>query len=202
MKQRLHTNDPETKRVIEEGIKGQREHFDNLGLHIGYVYGDQEIPADASVFKPVAVPGARLPHAWISIAENYPTKFSLPPIDNSFVKELSQQEVYFKRFSTLDLVPFDTFIVITDRECGVPWSGFLEKSRRELPQSLKINVVTRGVHFDVDEGDENSRQWLKLTGLAEGKAILIRPDQHILAVFSKESRSEDLVSTLQDHLDF
>lgn len=201
LKQRLHTNDPETKEVIEEGIKGQREHFDNLGLHIGYVYGDQEIPADASVFKPVAVPGARLPHAWISITENYSTRLLLPPIDNSFVKELSQEEVCAKRFSTLDLVPFDTFIVITDRERGLPWSDYLEVVHRELSQSLKIKVITRGVHFDVDEGNENSRRWLNLTGLAEGKAILVRPDQHILAVFSRESRAEDLVDILREHLD-
>jgi hypothetical protein len=202
LKQRLHTNDPKTKMVIEEGIKGQREHFDNLGLHIGYVYGDREVPADASIFKPVAVPGARLPHAWISLREEtYSTCLSLPPIDNSFVKELSQEEARAKRFSTLDLIPFDTFIVITDRERGLGWSGSLEEVRRELPQSLKIDVIMRGVHFDVDESDENSRQWLNLTGLAEGKAILVRPDQHIIAVFSKASRAEDLVGILREHLD-
>lgn len=34
----------ETMAKINEGIEGQREHFDNLGLHIGYIYGDKKGP--------------------------------------------------------------------------------------------------------------------------------------------------------------
>ncbi|EAU30963.1 predicted protein [Aspergillus terreus NIH2624] len=34
---------------INRAIEDQREHFDNLGLHIGYVYGDKRIPDNASV---------------------------------------------------------------------------------------------------------------------------------------------------------
>ncbi|KAL4867963.1 hypothetical protein BDV12DRAFT_197680 [Aspergillus spectabilis] len=66
-RQNLHRNigDPETTIKINEGIEEQREHFDNLALHIGYIYGSTQIPNNASVFHPVCAPGARLPHAWI-----------------------------------------------------------------------------------------------------------------------------------------
>lgn len=51
---------------IKDGIQDQREHFGNLGLHIGYVYGDQTISQNASTYKPSRAPGARLPHTWIN----------------------------------------------------------------------------------------------------------------------------------------
>ncbi|KAL4906997.1 hypothetical protein BDW74DRAFT_176594 [Aspergillus multicolor] len=46
----LHRNiqDPGAMVEINKGIEGQREHFDILGLHIGYVYGDTQIPRNAS----------------------------------------------------------------------------------------------------------------------------------------------------------
>ncbi|KAJ5095219.1 hypothetical protein N7532_007510 [Penicillium argentinense] len=87
--------DSKAMKEINKGIEGQREHFDNLGLHIGYIYGDTRIPKNVSHFEPSCVPGARLPHAWI---ESLSEKLLLPPIDNllqaSFrMKLLSQPEL-------------------------------------------------------------------------------------------------------------
>ncbi|MEV0028408.1 FAD-dependent monooxygenase [Nocardia sp. NPDC050793] len=67
---RLESSDPavaaaERKRLAES-IPAQRPHFDYLELEIGYVYGvgcPSEAQADPLT---VAVPGGRLPHAWIN----------------------------------------------------------------------------------------------------------------------------------------
>ncbi|OOQ82634.1 3-(3-hydroxy-phenyl)propionate hydroxylase [Penicillium brasilianum] len=75
-------HDEKARIDINRGIEDQREHFDNLGLHIGYVYGDKRIPDNASVYEPICVPGARLPHAWIKLIDL--EKVQLPAIDSSY----------------------------------------------------------------------------------------------------------------------
>ncbi|TVY87798.1 2,4-dichlorophenol 6-monooxygenase, partial [Lachnellula willkommii] len=59
-------DDPAQKILIDEGVEGQQEHFDNLELHIGYVYGSKIYPSNASKYTPQYTPGARLPHVWIT----------------------------------------------------------------------------------------------------------------------------------------
>ncbi|KAL3300028.1 FAD binding domain-containing protein [Colletotrichum asianum] len=54
---------PRMRGKIAEEVEAQREHFDNLELHIGYVYGDNRTPPNASKVSPKFVPSARLPHA-------------------------------------------------------------------------------------------------------------------------------------------
>jgi len=51
-------SNPDTKEDVLRGIEEQREHFGNLGLHIGYIYGDMLIPSNAPIYKPAFVPGA------------------------------------------------------------------------------------------------------------------------------------------------
>lgn len=72
--ERLHASlaDPSKAEEIVAAVEMQREHFDLLGLQLGYVYGDgalvaEEPPAEPgspSTYEPTARPGARLPHAW------------------------------------------------------------------------------------------------------------------------------------------
>ncbi|EMR63979.1 putative -dichlorophenol 6-monooxygenase protein [Eutypa lata UCREL1] len=93
---------PEKQEMIAAEIEGQREHFDNLGIHIGYVYGDKTMPRNASDFTPKFGTGARLPHAWITF-EDGKTPRGIGPVDVSYVKELSEKEILARRYSTLDL---------------------------------------------------------------------------------------------------
>lgn len=174
--------DPETMTKIEEGIEGQREHFDNLGLHIGYVYGDKEVPKNASIYEPSCITGARLPHAWIKPLSPGLTK--LPEIDSSYLAELSPEEVQAKQFSTLDLCPFDTFTLIVDEASASHWEKLVQYLRHSerLSFSPKIQVVVEGRDFIVQPGI-NGEKWVELMGLRKGQATLIRPDQHILACF-------------------
>lgn len=110
------------RRVVEEGIAGQREHFDNLGLRIGYVYCDPSIPTNALIYRLAFVPGARLLHAWISLlpsASSSPPLSSsylsnLPRIDCSYVTEFTPQDLAARQFPTLDLCAFDAVAVIAD----------------------------------------------------------------------------------------
>lgn len=188
---------------INKGIEGQREHFDNLNLHIGYVYGDTEIPSHASVFNPVCVPGARLPHAWIRPIKSLKSRIPLPPVDSSYVSELSAEQVKKKEYSTLDLCSFDAFTVVVDAAWAEKWKTCVAEAGNLLPRSvrdtLKINTAVLGVDFDF-EGDQPD-EWLNLMRLKEGQATLVRPDQHILATFESSSiRSEDLVKALRIHL--
>ncbi|KAF4873450.1 4-methyl-5-nitrocatechol 5-monooxygenase [Colletotrichum siamense] len=109
-RENLHrsVHDPRMRGKIAEEVEAQREHFDNLELHIGYVYGDNRTPPNASKFSPKFVPGARLPHAWI-IPTASSAALDMPSIDLSYVKELSPIDVEHRRYSTLDLIKVDTF---------------------------------------------------------------------------------------------
>ncbi|BCS23026.1 uncharacterized protein APUU_31251A [Aspergillus puulaauensis] len=203
-RQNLYRNiqDPAAMVEINKGIEGQREHFDNLNLHIGYVYGDTEIPGHASVFNPVCVPGARLPHAWIRPIGSLKSRMPLPPVDSSYVSELSKEQVRQKEYSTLDLCPFDAFMVLVDSAWAEKWKTSIAEARELLPVSvrdtLKIDTAVLGVDFEL-EGD-HPEHWLKLMHLKEGQATLVRPDQHILATFQTDSASVDLVECLRRHL--
>ncbi|KAL4942397.1 hypothetical protein BDV06DRAFT_164335 [Aspergillus oleicola] len=198
----LHRNieDPDAMAGINEGIEGQREHFDNLGLHIGYVYGDTKVPGHASVFRPVCVRGSRMPHAWIRFLKGV----DLPPIDSSYVKEFSDVEVKGKQYSTLDLIPIDAFTVLVDSTSTEKWKYILDDTQNSLPElvkaGLKINLAVLGVDFEVQPG-KAGEEWVGLMRLKSGQATLVRPDQHILTVFESENAgSKNLVAALKEHL--
>ncbi|MBV1933590.1 MAG: FAD-dependent monooxygenase [Parvibaculaceae bacterium] len=47
---------------LQEVIEKQREHFDMLGLELGYIYGDADHDTDVAMYAPSLKAGARLPH--------------------------------------------------------------------------------------------------------------------------------------------
>lgn len=192
--------EPETMK-IDDGIEGQREHFDNLGLHIGYIYRDREIPKNASVYEPSCTPGARLPHAWIKPLS--PGIINLPAINSSYVAELSSEEVQAKQFSTLDLCPFDTFTLIADESSAPHWEKHVQHLQlsRLLSSSLKIQVVVEGRDFVIQPG-VNGEKWIELMGLRKGQATLIRPDQHIMACFDLEEGVSHIFQALSEYFDW
>jgi hypothetical protein len=200
-RQNLYRNIQDADAMVEinKGIEGQREHFDNLGLHIGYIYGDTEIPKNVSYFQPTCVPGARLPHAWIKAS---PDKLQLPAIDNSYVHELSEGEVRDKQFSTLDLCGLDTFTLIVDESNAAHFKWIIEETTKELPQEvadvLPMRLIVHGAHFTLQAGPE-AQKWADLMDLRR-QAILVCPDQHILACLSCNGGPEQLLKSLQRHL--
>jgi hypothetical protein len=198
--------DPVTRTKIMKGIEAQREHFDNLGLHIGYVYGDTEIPASASLYKPSYRAGARLPHAWlIGIHVHY--EFShlpheLPRINNGYISEQSRLGVLEKgrkTFSTLDICAFDAFTFIFSDDFSEHWSQVLEILKAQVPLRLKINAALLGKDFYLIDG-KRSEEWVMGFQFDRGGAVLVRPDQHILDCYGIDAGVEEVSKGLLEHL--
>ncbi|HEY2772833.1 MAG TPA: FAD-dependent monooxygenase [Candidatus Binatia bacterium] len=135
---------PSRRAEVATAIANQAEHFDMLGLQLGYRYENGAIVADGSeplrVANPVrelapsSQPGSRLPHGWI-------------------VRD-------GRRVSTLDLASYEhaTLLVRT----GSRWV--------DLARGLDVEVVP----FD------DEKWWRKFAAGDDG-ALLVRPDQHVLA---------------------
>lgn len=193
-------NEPEMQVSIADGVEGQREHFDNLELHIGYVYGRQGLyqPPHASIFQAKYVSGARLAHAWISPRAHLLER-RLRPIDVSYVWEFDQSQVATRRFSTLDLVPSDGFALIvgarrewSDRSASVQRRLRLRGVRFEL-------FVANGVDFDFSVPSEGAI-FAERAGLLDGDGMLVRPDQHILSTVDAKAESDEITNAILEHL--
>jgi hypothetical protein len=195
--------DPNTRPDILKGLEAQREHFDNLGLHIGYVYGDTEIPASASLYVPSYRAGARLPHAWLIRAPSSSHLPQLLPIDCSYVNELEDSALECKQFSTLDICAFDAFTLIFSATFATHWSNVLSELPSNLPRSagkgLKINGAILGEDFELIGGARRN-EWVMGLQLEHGAAVLVRPDQHILNCYGLETKVDEVAEGLVAHL--
>ncbi|KZL75362.1 FAD binding domain-containing protein [Colletotrichum tofieldiae] len=195
MYQTIH--DPTKQALISENVEGQREHFDNLEIHIGYVYGDKKPPENASHFTPKFKAGARLPHAWIKLQAQCR---GLPqqPIDTSYVTELSHEQVANRQFSTLDLVTPGTFNLITG--CRSAWSQKFIDSAKSLGGVICVQLWSADEDFAFCTESHRSL-YDQEGGLSRGDAILVRPDQHILECFGPETSGSEIVDRIKRHLD-
>lgn len=170
--------------------------FPKLEIHIGYVYGINEAPAHASHYSPKFVPGSRLPHAWIKI--NGPA--ALPPVDVSYVKEFSEQDIKSRRYSTLDLCHYDRFtLLVGSRE---QWSERFQA----LEASLKrrgVRVALAAAYHDFDFTYERQGLLFSKEGnLRSGGGVLIRPDQHLLRLVQPTDSVASIKKSLLEHLGF
>ena len=196
-------NDTDRRKVIDQEIEAQREHFDNLELHIGYVYGSLKIPLHASHYTPKYVVGARLPHIWIDPSNALKERLALPqPVDVSYVHELRDEDVQLRRYSSLDLCAHDAFTLIVGDDHWRTVVQGLESSRlwpvnmSTLPQ---VNVVVMDEDFTLLSGPK-AETWVQGCGLRTGEALLVRPDQHILARLGRDDTVEQLATVLKQHL--
>lgn len=174
--------DPKKQAEIEQGIEGQREHFDNLGLHIGYIYGDKSIPENASLYTPSFIPGARLPHTWITFPSGKAPQ-NLHPVDLSYVPEISIEDRRKRQYSTLDLCAVDAFTILLPSRPSYErnFDRFLQQCQQ---QKIKVNIYRLSEDFE-----PLSDEWRNQSGLSSGGILLIRPDQHVL--FSRDSETSD-----------
>ncbi|KIW10485.1 hypothetical protein PV08_11449 [Exophiala spinifera] len=174
-------SDPDKKREIDEGIEEQREHFDNLELHIGYVYGDRSIPPHASKYVPKFTVGARLPHAWIRLLpQSQRTTPTLAPVDVSYIDEFSEEDIRLRQYSTLDLCDMDKFTLLGNLD--VPG----------------VKTFRPGRDFEVV--GPGAGEWLDSSRLPEGGGLLVRPDQHILMVLDADTTAHDVQLVLKKYL--
>lgn len=198
-------HDPSKTAQIKQGVEQQREHFDNLNLHIGYVYGDTSIPEHASHFTAQYIPGARLPHAWVRILDPSSTiRRRLPALDVSYVHELSPSEIAARRYSTLDLCEPDAFTFLlpgdvqTNGEDGRRLSEVVTPALQHFSSSsLRIHMRRLQEDFTLDEDDPHSAAWLERSGFKSGGGLLVRPDQHILLSLRAETEATEIIGALE-----
>ena len=141
--------DPEQRVAVEAAVHEQAEHFDMLGLQLGYLYADGALVPDGAPpplesprkYVPTAHPGARLPHAWI--------------------------EGDGGRRSTLDWIDFDGFTLLS----------FGEHDRWAAAVASAAPAPLTHVRVGVDAAVSDA--WRALCGVESGGALLVRPDQHV-----------------------
>lgn len=170
--------------------------FPKLEIHVGYVYGIKEAPAHASHYSPKFVPGARLPHAWIRF--NGPAPLS--PIDVSYVKEFSEQDIKSRQYSTLDLCRYDCFtLLVGSRDQWTERFQALEAALKRCGVMLALAVAYHDFDFVYE------RQSLLFSdegNLSSGGGLLIRPDQHLLRLVEPTDSVASIEKSLLEHLGF
>jgi 2,4-dichlorophenol 6-monooxygenase len=149
---RATLDDPEGRRRAITAIENQAEHFDMLGLQLGFRYESDAVLPDGSSpptignpvreYRPTTRPGSRLPHAWV--------------------------EQDGKRISTLDLVRPGSFTLLT----GTPDEAWADAVARV--ETIPIRHVAIGRDAIDRDGGWASESEIESTG-----ALLVRPDQHI-----------------------
>ena len=142
--------DPDRRRAVSAAIEEQAEHFDMLGLQLGYIYeegalvpeGSAPPLASAREYRPTAHPGARLPHAWLDVGGS--------------------------RRSSLDLIAFDSFSLIS--------FGAHEAWAEAIESVSSVPVAHVRVGVDAQPIDD---AWRTTCGVEATGALLVRPDQHV-----------------------
>jgi 2,4-dichlorophenol 6-monooxygenase len=136
--------------ALRAAIANQAEHFDMLGLQLGFTYASGALSRDGGEptapagsvrdYVPSALPGARVPHAWL-IRDGV-------------------------RISSLDLFAYDRFTLVAG-PAGHAWTA-------AATGAVPIACVMIG--RDVADTDGS---WMNLLGIDADGALLVRPDQHV-----------------------
>ncbi len=139
---------------IRQAIDAQQDHFDMIGLHLGFGYEEGAIvpdgtprPAPANPvrdFVPTSRPGFRLPHAWVEHGGT--------------------------RRSTLDLLATDGFTLIA----GPSGHAWRNAATHLAPAAVPIRCLVAGRDFADPEG-----AWARVCEIGPDGAVLVRPDQHV-----------------------
>jgi hypothetical protein len=160
--------DPARRAEVRAAIDNQAEHFDMLGLQLGYSYTAGALVPDETPhptpanpvrdFVPSSHPGGRMPHGWVERAG--------------------------RRISTLDLIGLDQFTLLV----GPAGSAWMESAEAA---DLPIRCVQLGRDI-VDRAG----WWSGVAGMEADGALLVRPDQHV--AFRSRGAAVDVRGALLD----
>lgn len=110
----------EWKTRLDHELQENAEHFDSINLQIGYVYGaDENLNGPCDLYTPRGIPGARLPHTWISRAN--------------------------EKVSILDLVDGKSFVLFVSEQS----SNDLPQALISGTTSVPLHIIRVGVDFDL-----------------------------------------------------
>lgn len=146
---------PASDEEIAQAIEDQRDHFDFLGLDLGFVYDGNligrdappEVISDAGLYRPSSDPGSRLPHVWL--------------------------ERDGKQVSSIDLAS-SRFSLWAGPEAATAAEELAGRLRQhDLLTDLAVNQVGAGDLTDPHDG------WGKVLKLGLDAMLLVRPDGHI-----------------------
>jgi len=161
--------DPARRSEVRAAIDNQAEHFDMLGLQLGYAYDAGALipdgtsrPAAANPvreFVPSSRAGSRLAHGWV--------------------------ERDGRRISTLDLIEADTFTLLTG-PLGAAWVA-------AAADGLGVPIQVWRMGHDVADP---SHWWSAVAAMEPEGVLLVRPDQHI--AFRCRGASADAAAVLRE----
>ena len=128
--------DPARRHAVAAAIDEQAEHFDMLGLQLGYVYaegalvpeGDPPPAGSPREYVPTAHPGARLPHAWVDVDGEHRSTLDWIGLDGFTLLTFGEHERWAEAVERLSNAPVAQVRVDLDawREtCGVGETGAL-----------------------------------------------------------------------------
>lgn len=125
---------------------------------------------------------------------------ALPPIDVSYVKEFSEQDVKSRQYSTLDLCTYDCFTLLVGSE------GQWTERFQALEAAMKrygARIVLVVAHHDFEFVFKEQEQHFTAEGqLGVGGGLLIRPDQHVLHLVQPTDPVACIEKSLVEHLGF
>jgi 2,4-dichlorophenol 6-monooxygenase len=156
-------DDPVRFERVRSAILDQREHFELLALELGFSYESGAMVPDGSPkpagvspvsdYVPTTRPGSRLPHLWLERGGTV--------------------------VSTLDLLAYDRFTLITGSEGG-DWTQAAAGIGSIPIACVAIDSrVSAGEARVGDPVSDTDGSWAALSGIGPDGAILVRPDGHV-----------------------
>lgn len=125
----------------------------------------------------------------------------MTPTDLSYVNEFSALEREERQYSSLDLCQPDAFtLIINSNPAQLPRAAEVAQTLKKKANglvSIPLRIAILGVDFEV-AFPHKAAEWLGQLNVNDGQGggVLVRPDQHILAVLEDETSAQDIVEYL------
>lgn len=112
------------------------------------------------------------------------------PVDLDYIKdEISEEQRTTWQFSTLDLVPVDSYLLICSGQAS-QWTSVTDGL-----SSMGVSLRILAIEQDFEWAEPTAgKVWEEAYGIEEDGAVLVRPDQHVEAVLSG---AEDVAGVLR-----
>ncbi|CAI7596252.1 unnamed protein product [Penicillium glandicola] len=150
---RTSSDGSEWQKRLDGELADNAEHFDSIRLQIGYIYGEEISDEPCSLYVPGAIPGSRLPHAWILHDKKRISTLDL--VDGTgFVLLLSpgSTDLLSDKVSKIASVPIHTFSVGEDFQViDESWVDAVRLSSRGLGLLIRPDQHIIGLAGSAEE---------------------------------------------------